>query len=225
MNIIPALMIRNEEYYIREVVQPLVDVFGVVLVCDTGSKDKTLSILASIPGVMVVQFGECSPRGLTEVRRDMMRLCKAYGASHVLLVDGDELYSREALELIKNYSIPDGGITGFTTMLTLDPDEHNNNLWEMNDPFTRHCLLPVDDIWDGEYPYDVPSSYADPAGYFYYPHTPNSRYHAVHLHRLQRSSLDGNTMLRREKQFQFGLQNLPNIVKTIPYSYPLKKEI
>ena len=223
MNIVPALMIRNEEYYIREVITPLVDIFGRVLVCDTGSEDRTLSILASIPNVMVVQFGKQSPRGLTEVRRDMMRLCANIGASHVLLVDGDELYSRDALRLIRDYLIPADGVTGFTAMLTLDPDE-SGNLWEMNDPFTRHCLLPVDDIWNGEYPYDVPSSYADPSGYFYYPHFPNGRYHAVHLHRLQRSSLDANTILRREKQFQFGLQNLPNIVKTIPYSYPLHKE-
>lgn len=221
--IIPALMIRNEEYYIREVVQPLVDVFGWAVICDTGSEDKTLSILDSIPGAIVTQFGKCTPKELTDVRGEMMWIARQHLADHVLLVDGDELYSRDALMLIRDYPIPPGGVTGFTTMLTLDPDD-DGKLWEMNDPFTRHCLLPVDDIWSGEYPYDVPSSYADPSGYFYYPHFPNGRYHAVHLHRLQRSSLDANTILRREKQFQFGLQDLPNIVKTIPYSYPLHKE-
>ena len=222
--IIPAMMIRNEEYYIREVVQPLVDVFGWVVVCDTGSEDRTLAILDSIPGAIVTQFGKCTPKELTDVRGEMMWIARQHKADHVLLVDGDELYSREALTLIRDYPIPAGKVTGFTTMLTLDPDE-NENLWEMNDPFTRHCLLPANDIWGGEYPYDVPASYANPEGYFYYPHFTNGRYHAVHLHRLQRSSLDANTLLRREKQFQFGLQNLPNITKTIPYSYPLTKEI
>lgn len=117
--------------------------------------------------------------------------------------------------MIRDTPIPDG-YTGFVKMLSID-QETNLDLWEMNDLFNRHSVSPVSSVWRGTYPYDVPSSYDDPSKYFYYPLPDGFRYHAVHLHRLQRSRFDYNVVKRIEKQKLFCLKDLP-IKRTIPFS-------
>lgn len=215
-DIIPTVMVRNEERYIADVLRPLVYVFGRVLLGDTGSTDATLANAASIPGVQIIQYGRQSQAQLTDIRQQLGLRAHALGAPWQLLCDGDELYSVPTLEALVAEELPAHARTGFTKMVTLDEDE-NGNLWEMADRFDRQALLPSDCRWMGTYPFDVPDVFNYPAGFFYFTEPAGFRYHALHLHRLVRSGYDDEVLLRLYKRKRFGLQEL-SIPRTVPFN-------
>lgn len=218
MKIIPVIMVRNEEIYIQQVLAPLATAFEHVLLADTGSNDTTVDIAERISNVQIVEYGLCNPEQLTDVRRDLGKRAVALGADMQFLVDGDELYSLAAAQQIAGYEYPANARTVFTTMVTLDLDE-NNQLWELDDRFSRQALLPANDVWHGIYPFDTPSSFDHPSGFFYLPEPPNQKYHAVHLHRLIRSRYDKEVLMRDEKRYKFSLQD-KRVPRTVPFDMP-----
>ena len=207
MKIVPVLMVRNEERFIADVLWPLVTVFGQVEVADTGSDDATVDIIRQIPGVNLAFHGLCSPDELTEVRRELGRRTQAAGADWQMLVDGDELYCVSTLRALvaEITAWPAHVTTGFTTMLTLDQDEQGA-YWELNDLFNRQCILRPTEAWKGTYPFDTPHSFDEPSGFAYLSPPAPYRYHALHLHRLVRSSADDTVYLRTFKQRRFSMQ-------------------
>jgi hypothetical protein len=62
-------MVRNEETYIERVLAPLAEVFGQVVLGDTGSTDRTAEIARSVPGVEVLELGPMTPAQLGQCRR------------------------------------------------------------------------------------------------------------------------------------------------------------
>jgi len=223
--IIPTVLVRNEEYHIAEVLHALVDVFGMVIMGDTGSLDLTPRIAAEITGVQVHQFGVVTPRRFTELRAAMGELAARAGADWQLLCDGDELYSRAGLQAIRDMPMPVGTYAGFTSMMTLDRDD-DGDLWEMNDQFSRLAVMPARCGWSGDYPFDVPDVFNGHSGqYFYYPLPVGLRYHAVHLHRLPRSTEDSITMMRVRKQKQFSMQERPDIMRTEKFNLKFWEEM
>ena len=98
--IVPVLMVKNEEYWIRTVLRPLVAVFGVALLGDTGSTDDTVELARSVAGVRVYEFGEKTPDKLPQVRAMLGETAKAEGADWCLIVDGDEWYCETTLRSI-----------------------------------------------------------------------------------------------------------------------------
>jgi len=57
MKILPTVLVRNEAYYIADVLRPLAAIFSHVLLGDTGSTDDTPERAAGIAGVEIVPFG------------------------------------------------------------------------------------------------------------------------------------------------------------------------
>ncbi|HNU04152.1 MAG TPA: glycosyltransferase [Anaerolineae bacterium] len=206
MQIAPVVLIKNEEAWIARVLRPLVAQFGIALVGDTGSTDATLSEAASVPGVEVIEMGPMDVQALGQARRSLGLRAQALGYDWIFQVDGDELYHPAALAMIAATTPPPGGQLGFTSMCTLDPDE-SGAIWELDDVFCRAAVMPADVAWKGEYPFEAPVVFHDPGTFFYYPAVDGLRFHALHLHRFQRSRHDDAVVLRRQKQFQFALQD------------------
>lgn len=211
--IIPTVMVRNEERFIRDVLRPLVAVFGTVLVGDTGSTDRTYQ-LARDAGAIVHQLGQQNAPGLTAVRRRLGQEAARLGAEWQLQCDGDELYSAQALAAVRDTPPPAGMSCGFTSVLTLDEDA-TGDVWELADQFCRLAVLPADCKWSGDYPFDVPDCFGRPSGFVYYPVPAGLRMHAVHLHRFVRSPRDDEVFARTSKRTQFAMQeaSVPRTVR------------
>lgn len=215
MSAIPVLMVRNEEYWIERVLAPLLAVCGRAVVGDTGSTDRTPELARALPGVHLIEMGALGPQELGQARRELGRYAARLGAEWILQVDGDELYQAAALRAILDEGMPAGTRAGFTLMLSLDRDE-TGELWEMADLFNRLALMPVGCRWSGEYPFEVPEVFNDPGGFHYFQPPAGLRYHAVHLHRLDRSPADGEVVYRRQKRFQFSMQD-KRVPRTAPF--------
>lgn len=205
--ILPTLLVKNEERFIRAVLRPLIKVFGVALVVDNGSTDRTFEFATSVSNIIFRSI-DTPPEKFFEARQFMTDVARELGYTHTLLVDGDELYSEEGARIVRDVPMVMDGATGFVKMNTIDYDSATDTYWILDDGFSRHAVSRTDVTWTGAYPFDVPSSYAKPSNYFYYPLTERVPRHALHLHRLNRSSGDQNVELRTKKQFQYGLQNL-----------------
>jgi hypothetical protein len=80
------------------------------------------------------------------------------------------------------------------------------------DKFSRLALHPRGTVYRGDYPFESPVAFADPANYFYV----ETQHTAYHLHRLIRSPMDNRVVLRKEKQFKFSMQD-----KDIPVIGPI----
>ena len=223
MNIVPTVMIKNEEAWIRDVLAPLVGLFDHVIVTDTGSTDSTLDILdvweeRYYPKMIVSRMGTQTPRGLSETRRAQNVQARQVGYEYSLLVDGDEIYSRRGLESILATPIPEGTLLGYTAALSIDIDEEGR-FWELADLYSRQALTRTDVLWHGDYPFEAPAVYATKEGTahsIYFPTPPDDRYHYVHVHRLTRSPQDDQVRMRLQKQKLFSLQAV-EIPRTLPF--------
>lgn len=211
--IVPTVMVKNEARFIQAVLEPLLTVFGTVIVGDTGSTDETF-LLAKATGATVFELGPQNARGLTNTRRRLGQEVYNLGIPWQLQCDGDELYSRKALELVRDTPIPSTMSCGFTSVLTLDEDA-SGDVWELADQFCRLAVLPSDCKWGGDYPFDSPDCFARHTGFFYYPVPDDHRMHAVHLHRFRRSMRDDEVFARVGKQHQFAMRDatIPRTVR------------
>lgn len=225
MSIAPIIMVRNEERFIQVVLQPLVDVFGLAIVGDTGSTDDTTALALSVPGVHLVQLGVLGPRELGRAREELCRQAARLGAQWALQVDGDELYSRAALRAIQAQPMPAGRELGFTVMISVDEDQDTGALWELDDFFNRAALYPVTARQMGEYPFEAPEQWLQGESVWHYFDLPAGlRYHAVHLHRLQRSRHDAEVYRRQEKRFQFAMRER-QVPRTRPFDLDAWREL
>lgn len=206
LDVLPVVMVRNEERFIAQVLRPLVAVFGTAIVADTGSTDETVTLARAV-GATVYEVGRQDLPGLTQTRKRLGQEVWRRGVPWQFLVDGDELYAESALRQIAQVTLPAGTSCAFTSMLSLDEDL-DGAVWELQDQFSRCAIFPADAKWGGTYPFDSPDAFSRPQGFFYYDAPAGLRYHGVHLHRLRRSRRDDEVALRVAKQKQFCLQNL-----------------
>jgi hypothetical protein len=214
-DIIPTVIVRDEEIYLARVLRPLVTVFGAVVLGDTGSTDATLDIAHSIAGVEVVEYGIVNPKQFTAARYDLGLRAAALGATWRLLVDGDELWCAATLRCLLEQPMPSGKTSGFATCVSVDADTQGT-LWELADQSNSHRLIPAACKWHGAYPFDVPDPYDYPTEFHYFTAPPGYRYHFVHLHPLRRSSKDAEVMFRTQKQHQFSMIER-DIPRTVPF--------
>lgn len=205
-NILPVLMVRNEERFIAQVLRPLLAVFGDALVADTGSTDDTPRLIRAA-GATLVEVGPQSLEGLTQTRRRLGQEVWRRGVPWQFLVDGDELYAEAALRAVAAVGVPAGTSVAYTSMVSLEEDA-DGTVWELQDQFNRCAIFPADAKWGGTYPFDSPDAFGRPQGFYYYDPPTGLRYHGVHLHRLRRSRRDDDVVLRLQKQKQFCLRDV-----------------
>lgn len=94
-------IIKNEERWIKPALEAVLDKAEVLLVWDTGSTDKTISLIQSIksPKIKLKLFKHIDRKKLVELRHEQIKQTKT---DWFLIVDGDEIWPQENLEkLIK----------------------------------------------------------------------------------------------------------------------------
>ena len=215
---IPVTMVKNEELVMRAILKPLVEVFPLVVVGDTGSTDRTVEICKEHPSVKVVEYGPLTMDKVGKVRQWLAGYVKKAGYQYAWMVDGDELYHAEAMEFILKQGPIAGMTMGFTQFVSVDVDD-NGKFWLMGDVYSRTSIYHVDDRWSGVYPFESPACMAENGGRWkYYPiDNPSERnWHGYHLHRLVRSPLDGDVHLRVQKRYQFCMRDNDNVKRTHP---------
>jgi|GEM_PF-1192190 len=214
-NALPIVLVRNEAYWIEAVLRPLAHVFGTVIVGDTGSTDQTCALAAAVPGVELIEFGELHPQTLGQARHALGHRVAELGYPLAFQVDGDELYNVTTLRWLQAQTLPGPRVLGFTTLCSLDADAEGR-LWELADVFSRAAVFPAICPWQGEYPFEWPSIFADRQTYHYFTLPPGYRYHGLHLHRLVRSPHDARVYRRNEKRLQFAMQER-TVARTVEF--------
>lgn len=221
MIIIPVLLIKNEELWIEHVLRPLVSVFPHVIVTDTGSTDSTVGIINDMmdrgANIHLISHSHpVEPAGLGDCRYNMQQRAKEmYDATHIFLVDGDELYPRKYLQFIHDYPMPENALSGFTWGKEIRELENGElHFLELNGQdvgLNRQAIISVDSKWSGVYPFESPSTYVpgDPTNYYW--KSPDPTWHFFHLHQTTRSNRDSDVHIRQKKKFQLSLQETPNV--------------
>lgn len=202
-DLIPCLTIKNEEYYIGAIIYQLqLAGFQNILVADTGSTDETIKIVKQ-SGAELLNFGPVHVNDFSNVRNELAKRASMYGG-WVFQVDGDEIYFPAAAQFVRESGMPHGSEIGFTKMITLDP-ESGTVAWETTDEFSRLAVYRTSTRHVGEYPFDRPENWDKMTDkFFYFGEYPdgekNHRIHGYHLHRCERSSRDGQVVLRTSKR-------------------------
>jgi hypothetical protein len=146
-------------------------------------------------------------------------------ATHVFMADGDELYPTKYLQFIVDNPMPEAAMGGFTYGVECTELE-NGECWLLGNSgglvgVSRHAVFSVDSKWRGVYPFESPDTFiaGHPKNYYWKSIDPS--YHFYHVHQMRRSSHDEDVYLRKQKQFQFSMQDHPEIR---PVSLWLKHE-
>jgi hypothetical protein len=214
MDVLPVVMCRNEERWIEHVLRPLWMVFGVAIVGDTGSNDGTLPILRRLQNegrIALTEYGLLAPAALGQLRKELAQQAVARGAAAALLVDGDEVYSAEALQMVADEGLPAGCTLSFTTGVLVDEDA-DGGFYELTPPvgnLNRTAIFLPTDRWQGEYPFESMAAHADNQPHHYHAAPDGFRYHYIHLHRCRRSTKDADVPLRVENRKRYCMQEIP----------------
>jgi len=94
-------LIKNEEIWVKPALAAVINFVDKALVWDTGSTDKTVSLIQSIksPKIKFKQCGQVNREELVELRNDQIQATKT---DWFLLVDGDEIWpEKNLIQLIK----------------------------------------------------------------------------------------------------------------------------
>lgn len=202
MKLLPICMIRNEEVWMRRILAPLTAVFPLVIVADTGSTDDTRVEIAKVKGVHLVCYPSLSMEEVGLLRGSLQDIAKGMGASHVMLVDGDELYPLEYLRYVYDNPMPDNAPCGFTLGQEIG-ETSNGELWEIDAWKSRDAVFSVDTKWSGVYPFENHTSFTENIAMNYY--WPKDAGHFYHLHGCKRSNRDEDVHLRLSKQHLFDM--------------------
>lgn len=196
-DITPALMVKNEEYWIHYVLRDLVTVFPRVLMIDTGSTDRTVEIawLTAYSGdtdfILIEedlgddaeQIGNC---------RNVMR--QRIETEWMFLVDGDEIWTHAQLEALLALDVP--AEKQVVMALGLNLTEKDGVIFQ-RDKWNADRLFRPSVKWDMTlYPFESHNLYdkAD-AGQLIY-----TEAFFWHVRHLRRSSKDGEAFYRAEKR-------------------------
>ncbi len=92
-------LVKNEERYLCFAVESVIDYIDNLLICDTGSTDKTKDIIKLLEKkykdkIDTRYLGEVTPEEFTEVRQEMLNETKS---DWFIIVDGDEVWWDEGI--------------------------------------------------------------------------------------------------------------------------------
>ncbi|MDZ4229406.1 MAG: glycosyltransferase, partial [Patescibacteria group bacterium] len=90
-------LVKNEEVWIKPALESVINFADPMLVWDTASTDKTVSIIKSIksPKIKFKQSGPVDREGLVRLRNEQIKATKT---DWLLLLDGDEIWPEENLK-------------------------------------------------------------------------------------------------------------------------------
>lgn len=212
--VVPVLLVKNEEVWISRILSAVCKVFPHVIVTDTGSTDSTIEQIQGIPAVTLFTFQNVDPKGLTEKRQFMQEIAKQrFGATHIFLIDGDELYPSKYLQFIHDNPMAEHCLSGFTSGVECCELE-NGQFWYYGahgavTGLNRQAIIPVGSTWKGTYPFESPDCYIPGSPLNHYFAGPDETFKFFHVHHTRRSRMDGEVYLREQKRRQFSMRDAP----------------
>lgn len=217
MNIIPIVMIKNEEIWIGRVLKSLTNVFQYVVVADTGSTDTTVDEVKKVGDkIKLIQYNNTTPEQVGIIRQLMQEYAASFGATHVMLVDGDELYPTTYLKYIYDNPMPDNSPCGFTYGVECG-ELDNGELVMYGAHKSRDAIFSVNSKWSGVYPFEGHTCYNENPPLNYYWPCINPVHKFYHLHACRRSSKDSDVHMRLRKQHQFNMREDSNSFPKTPW--------
>lgn len=211
------MMVKNEEYWVGAVLDNVAQVFENIIVVDCGSGDQTPDILQSLAKkyhhIRLHLFQELDAAQNGAIRQWMTDRTKTDWAA---IIDGDELYSVEALASLLDDPITDTARMTYSTLEVLDFERTN---WVVRETWSKHLLFHVPTTtWRGPYPFEMPHPHienTDPASRYYHPSVKG-----YDLHHLPRSPLDAQT---RHRNREDKIRQLMPVSRYLPDAWSLLK--
>lgn len=224
-DITPALMVKNEEYWIHYTVKELLITFPKVLVLDTGSTDATKTIIRETAqavngNLQLIEEDYGSDANLIGAGRNVLR--QLVDTHWMFLVDGDEIWTQPQLEALLASDIA----AGIKVVMA-----GNNNVEDVNgqlkirthDMANKDILFAPDVTWTRtDYPFEG-YGLANTLPMTQVQYLPADKVFAYHMRHTQRSSQQA--FFRDEKYGYFpydkGWHELPvNWVSKAHYANP-----
>lgn len=96
-NITVHTIVKNEDRWIWYAIKSIIDFVDKIIIFDTGSTDRTVSIIKSIksPKIIFKQKGNVTRKSLVALRRQQLALTKT---NWFMLLDGDEIWPKKNLK-------------------------------------------------------------------------------------------------------------------------------
>jgi len=209
--ILPIVMTLNEERFIRQTLTPLSNVFPVVIVADTGSTDDALEEMAKVSHLHMVHYDHPDMETVGKIRGYLAWIAKQLGATHVIQVDGDEIYPTKYLQYLLDNPMPEGMVAGYTTGVECAELQHGE-IWRYDTDFNRCAVFSVDSPWRGAWPFESPLAWDPdhPETQYHWPRTERWQ-NFYHMHHLVRSRKDHEVNGRIEYRNLFALQTKPEL--------------
>jgi glycosyltransferase involved in cell wall biosynthesis len=159
MNLVVTMVVKNEEFYIDMAIRSVVDfVFGVCII-DTGSSDRTLSVISNLSTLYPKKiYWEskkfCEGEGRFPNDYDEMvsrnyaieKVLEIFGGDYILVLDGDEVVNQRYFEVFEDVKRLGAKTFGHATNIPASPylvwggDEYYtiwSNKWRLFDPHVR----------------------------------------------------------------------------------------
>lgn len=211
------MMLRNESFWIGYVLAAACRVLDKIIVIDCGSEDATPDIVRHVQKYYpeTIHFETTGP--LTEAENGAIRqyMTDNTKTEWAAIIDGDELYSVEALWNILNTGMPKWARLGFGLLKVVD---FVDGQFVIREQFNRQLLFHAPSTkWKGVFPFDAPNWYDVPASFYYL-----TNVQGWDLAHLPRSPLDAVT---RHRHSNDGIRQTTPITGVLPEMLPLLEEI
>lgn len=157
-NITPALMVKNEEFWIHYVLRDLLKMFPYVVMLDTGSTDNTKAIAEdtarSVDSGRLVLFEDDYGDDADRIGNGRNVLRSAVKTYWMMLVDGDEIWTKDKLKKLIAHSIPAGTKVVMTGSHNLE-DVGGRLLKRTHDIANKDVLFAPGVVWKRkDYPFE-----------------------------------------------------------------------
>lgn len=95
------MVVKNEEQWIWYSIMSIIDYVDRILICDTGSTDKTLEIIKSInnPKIELTELKNITAEEFPNIRQNQIEATKT---NHFMIHDGDEIWNSKMFLKILN---------------------------------------------------------------------------------------------------------------------------
>ena len=208
-DITPAIMVKNEEYWIHYVLRDVLRIFPQVVMLDTGSTDATKTIALetaqAVGGnlkLMEAQYGNDA-----ELIGNGRNVLRALVDTHwMFLIDGDEIWTTPQLLKLLAHTIPDGIKVVMGCNYNLE-DVNGVVMERAHDKANKDILFSPDVHWTRtDYPFEGYGLTTDavPASVVLY--MPVNEVFSYHVRHTQRSS--HKAYFREEKYGYFPYQGV-----------------
>mgnify|MGYP000359384862 CR=1 FL=1 len=100
LSITAHCIIKNEENFVEYAIRSVVDFVDQIIVFDTGSTDKTVSIILELQTrhpnkIFFEEKGSCDKKRHTELREEMLNKTNT---EWFMILDGDEVWTKRGME-------------------------------------------------------------------------------------------------------------------------------